>query len=533
MKKINAFLIIACMLLSVPTLAQQHITFSKRNATINDLRKALEKQTGYTIFNSNSVSTKLKPVTIHLTNGTVEQLLDEYFKYQTCTYTIIDKVVTVIPRGKVQTTGNRLANIKGKIVNEQGDPIPGATITVKGSNQQTSTNESGEFKLTEVNEIELNIVVTSINYESEEVSYQGEPELNVQLKQRINELDKVQVVSTGYQKLSKDKSPGSFVKIDNELLNRRVSTNILDRLEGITSGLIFNKNVDKAVNQSSMSIRGRTTIYANAEPLIVVDNFPYTGDVNNINPNDIESITVLKDADAGAIWGAYSGNGVIVITTKKGKFNQPLRLSLNSNVMVGQKPDLYYEPILSSSDYIDVEQFLFNKGHYDGKILDPTRPVLSPAVEIMIRERDKTITADEAADQLNVLRDQDKRKDLEKYFYRNSINQQYAISASGGGSNNSYYFSLGYDKNLDNLVRNEYDRITLTANNSFSWLKKKLEFNTGIIYTDSKAWINNKEVGKIIYPYSDLVDDFGNARTIAQDVRQSYKESAGPAVLDR
>ncbi|MCS3795988.1 SusC/RagA family TonB-linked outer membrane protein [Niastella sp. OAS944] len=520
------------MLLSVPTLAQQHITFSKRNATINDLRKALEKQTGYTIFNSNSVTTKLKPVTIHLTDGTVEQLLDEYFKYQTCTYTIIEKVITVIPRGKVQTIGNRRANIKGKIVNEQGDPIPGATITVKGSNQQTSTNESGEFKLTEVNEIELSIVVTSINYESEEVRYQGEPELNVQLKQRINELDKVQVVSTGYQKLSKDKSPGSFVKIDNELLNRRVSTNILDRLEGITSGLIFNKNVDKAVNQSSMTIRGRTTIYANAEPLIVVDNFPYTGDVNNINPNDIESITVLKDADAGAIWGAYSGNGVIVITTKKGKFNQPLRLSINSNVMVGQKPDLYYEPILSTSDYIEVERFLFNKSHYNAKIIDPTHPVLSPVVEILAKERDKTITSAEAENQLNVLRGQDKRKDLKKYFYRNAINQQYALSASGGGSNNTYYFSLGYDKNLDNLVRNGYDRITLSGNNSFSWLKKKLEFNTGIIYTDSKTQINNRELLNISYPYSDLVDEFGNAQTIPLDIRQSYKESAGAAVLD-
>lgn len=531
MKKITAFLIIACMLLSVPTLAQ-HITFSKRNATISDLRKVLEKQAGFTIFNSNSVSTKLKPVTIHITNGTVEQLLNEYFKYQSCTYTIIDKTITVIPRGNIQATGNRRANIKGKIVNEQGDPIPGATITVKGSNQQTSTNEGGEFKLTEVNEIDLNIVVTSINYESEEISYQGEPELNVQLKQRISELDKVQVVSTGYQKLSKDKSPGSFVKIDNELINRRVSTNILDRLEGITSGLVFNKNVDKAVNQSTMSIRGRTTIYANAEPLIIVDNFPYTGDINNINPNDVESITVLKDADAASIWGAYSGNGVIVITTKKGKYNQPLRLSINSNVLVGQKPDLYYQPILNSSDYIEVEEFLFSQGFFNAKDNDPRHPVLSPAVEIMFKEKKQTISSPEADEQLNKLRSQDRRKDLEKYFYRNSVNQQYSLSASGGGSNNNYYFSMGYDKNLDNLVRNQYDRITLTANNSFSWLKKKLEFNTGIIYTESRSRNNNNEVINVTYPYQDLVDDFGNAVTMPFGIRQSYKDSAGKAVLD-
>src|SRR5688572_31435122 len=167
MKHITAFLIIACVLLSVPALAQQ-ITFSKKNATINDIRKALEKQAGYTIFNSNSIASQLKPVTIRITNGTVEQLLDEYFKYQTCTYTIIDKAITIIPRGKNQTPETRLANIKGKITNEQREPVPVASITIKGSNQQTSTNENREIKLNGVNEIDLNIVITSINYESEE-----------------------------------------------------------------------------------------------------------------------------------------------------------------------------------------------------------------------------------------------------------------------------------------------------------------------------------------------------------------------------
>jgi TonB-linked SusC/RagA family outer membrane protein len=519
MKHITAFLIIACMLSGASALAQQ-VTFSKKNATINDLRKVLEKQAGYTIFNTNSISAQLKPVNIHLINGTVEQLLEEYFKYQTCTYTIIDKTITVIPRGRSVSSGSKLANIKGKIINEQGEPILGATITVKGSNQQTSTNENGEFRLNTVNEIDLNIVVTSINYEPEEVSWQGEPELNIRLKQHISELSKVQVVSTGYQKTTKDKTPGSFVKVDNELLNRRVSTNIIDRLEGITSGLVFNKNINPNANQSAISIRGRTTIFANPNPLIVVDNFPYAGDINNINPNDVESITILKDADAASIWGAYSGNGVIVITTKKGRYNQPLKLSINSNVTVGQKPDLYYAPILSSSDFIGIEKILFEKGFYKSREADPAHPVLSPVVEILLKQ-----PADAEA-QIDQLGTQDKRKDLEKYFYRTAVNQQYALNASGGGSNNNYYFSLGYDKNLDNLVRNQYDRITLSANNSFGWLKKKLELNTGIIYTETKVKNNNNESVNLIYPYLRLVDDNGHALTVPRDLRQPYKDTA-------
>jgi TonB-dependent SusC/RagA subfamily outer membrane receptor len=94
---------------------------------------------------------------------------------------------------------------------------------------------------------------------------------------------------------------------------------VLSRLEDVTSGLIFNRNVEG--NTNDISIRGRSTIFGNARPLIVIDNFPYDGDINNINPNDVESVTVLKDAAAASIWGARAGNGVIVITTK-GKRNQ-------------------------------------------------------------------------------------------------------------------------------------------------------------------------------------------------------------------
>src|SRR5688572_20793181 len=109
MKHITAFLIIACLLQSVPTLAQQ-ITFSKKNATISDIRKVLEKQAGYTIFNTNSISVQLKPVSIHITNGTVKELLDEYFKYQSCTYTVIDKNITIIPRGTQTLVGTKQVN---------------------------------------------------------------------------------------------------------------------------------------------------------------------------------------------------------------------------------------------------------------------------------------------------------------------------------------------------------------------------------------------------------------------------------------
>src|SRR5690606_31818578 len=142
------------------------------------------------------------------------------------------------------------------------------------------------------------------------------------------------VVNTGYQYIPKERATGSFVHIDNELLNRSVSTNILDRLKGVVSGMNFEERMmtnSYSPNETKVTIRGVSTINANMKPLIVVDGFPYEESIsgtvemltNNLNPNNIESVTVLRDAAAASIWGARAGNGVIVITTKKGKYGLP------------------------------------------------------------------------------------------------------------------------------------------------------------------------------------------------------------------
>ena len=116
----------------------------------------------------------------------------------------------------------------------------------------------------------------------------------------------------------------------------------------LPNGLLFNRGS----GTTAITIRGTSTLEGPSAPLIVLDNFPYDGDINSINPNDVESITLLKDAAAASIWGVQSGNGVIVITTKKGGFNRPMQLEFNSNVTIGGKPDLFYDKqFLPSADY--------------------------------------------------------------------------------------------------------------------------------------------------------------------------------------
>lgn len=529
MKRITASLIIACLLLGATAFGQQ-ITFSNRKATLKNISKVLEKQAGISLITTRATNAVIRPTAVHVKNVSVEQFLDAFFKDQPFRYEIIGDMVTIVPRENHSRIAPSQVTIRGKILNEQGEPIPAATILVNGSNKYTTTDDNGEFTLTGV-DTNFNIVISSVNYEPRELNWQGESELDIRLKHRISELNIVNVVSNGYQKQTQAKATGSYARIDNELLNRRVSTNILERLEGVTSGLVFNKNVNPNTNQSTISIRGRSTIFANPNPLIVLDNFPYTGDINNINPNDVESITILKDAESASIWGAFSGNGVIVITTKKGKYDQPLKLSFNSNVTVGKKPDQYYLPMLDSKGFIEVEQFLFNQGFYDGQDASPFRPVISPVVEILLKIRNGELSEAEAESQLNLLRQQDKRDDVDKYLYRNSVNQQYSINASGGGNNNHYYFSAGYGKNLSNLKRNDYNRVTLTANNTVLWFKKAFELNTGIIFTETNQHNNNIGNISLTYPYLKLADAQGNALVIPSDVRQSYKDTAGGGQL--
>jgi TonB-dependent SusC/RagA subfamily outer membrane receptor len=176
--------------------------------------------------------------------------------------------------------------------------------------------------------------------------------------------------------------------LDNQLFNRSVSTSVLSRLDGVTSGLLFDKTTS---NELGISIRGRSTIWANSQPLVILDNFPYEGDINNINPNDVNTVTVLKDAAAASIWGTRAGNGVIVITTHQGRYNQPIRVSLNANINVSAAPDLFYDRKITPADFIGMEQYLFEKGRYNSNINDGTT-ALSPEVELLLKARSGTIS---------------------------------------------------------------------------------------------------------------------------------------------
>jgi TonB-linked SusC/RagA family outer membrane protein len=341
-------------------------------------------------------------------------------------------------------------------------------------------------------------------------------------------------VSTGYQEIPGERTTGSFSKINNAALDRVVNTNIIEKLEGLAPGLYFSR-VNK---KTELAVRGLSTINAGTEPLIVLDNFPYEGNISDINPNDVESVTVLKDASAASIWGAKAGNGVIVITTKKAAFNQTPRVSFNSNVSLQQKPDLSYSPaFMNPSDFIDVEQLLFEKGFYNSALSNTTsRPVISPVVEILAKQKSGQLSADDAAAKINALRNYDIRNDMAHYLYRPSLKQQYALNFSGGSSFLNYMFSLGCDNIRANTVGDDQQRKTLATSFNIKPFSK-LQLGAYLSYTLNNAASNSitdlsPSGGKTsIYPYARLVDNNGNALPLEKFYRSAFLDTSGAGLL--
>ncbi|HPM29936.1 MAG TPA: SusC/RagA family TonB-linked outer membrane protein [Chryseolinea sp.] len=422
------------------------------------------------------------------------------------------------------------SQIGGRITSAtDNQPLPGVNVIVKGTTIGTTTDADGRYSI-QAREKDA-LIFSFIGYASREVIVGNITEINIAMTEDIATLDEVMIVSTGYQEIPKERATGSFAQVDNELVNRRISTDVLSRLEDVTSGLIFNRNVEG--NTNDISIRGRSTIFGNASPLIVIDNFPYDGDINNINPNDVESVTVLKDAAAASIWGARAGNGVIVITTKKGKRNQAPRISINSNVTIAQKPDVFYAPRMTTSDFIDVERMLFDKGYYESAEVSDSHEPLTPAVELLIAHRDGLIETVEMEQQLSLLKQNDVRRDYEKYLYQNAVNQQYSIGIQGGSDSHRYNVSTGFDRNMENLTHNDFSRFTLNANNTWSFFSDKLEVGVGLYYAQSKRIRNNDGLTNLrfnstspMYPYARLKDDEGNNATVIKDYRLGFVEQA-------
>jgi len=412
---------------------------------------------------------------------------------------------------------------------ESGNPIEGVNIQSTFANTRSVSGPTGRFRIAVAEKDTL--LFTSVNYNVLTMPVRSSSQVVYVTMTNKNTILGDVIVHTGYQAIPRERSTGSFIQVDNKLLNRANSPHILDRLNGVTNSLLFDNNP----SHPPFTIRGLGTLTNStdvASPLIVLDNFPYEGDINNIDPNDVESVTILRDAAAASIWGAKAGNGVIVINTKQSHYNQPFHLSVNSSVSVSKKPDLFAVSQMTTSDFIDVEQFLFDKGFYDADLTDTQNwPVISPVVTLLDSVRKSLLTPGEANKKIDALRNKDVRNEYLSYFYRQAMQQQYAINLSGGKENMAWLTSLGYDNNLGSLQGDKDNRTTWRSQVSAKPLKR-LSIQTGMLSTWTKNYNNSPlplsiASGKSVYPYAAIADNSGNSLILPKNYRNSFKDTAG------
>lgn len=425
--------------------------------------------------------------------------------------------------------------VSGTVTAENdGTPLAGILVTSALSKTAALTDSKGKFVL-QTAEPRIRIVFSGMGYDPKDVTVDLPVKeiLQVVMTPKTASIEGV-TLSTGYQKIAKERATGSFSTVNGELLSQQVTSNIMERLPAIVNGLM----VDHASSPNAqLMVRGLSTIQGPKNPLIILDDFPYEGNLNTINPEMIASVTVLKDAAASSIWGARAANGVIVITTKRGKFGQRLNGEFTANTTVSDKPDLSYIRQMSSSDFIAVEQELFSRGFYNSDINSPSHPVLTPVVDLLNQAKKGLITSEEAQLQISRLQQNDVRDEYRKYMYTPGVKQQYALNLSGGSSNMSWISGVGYDHNTGNLSE-EFERMNFRLQNTWK-ASDRITLSAGAYYTKTNdrsgrnGYGNIKVNGNWQIPYLQFADGQGNPLAIFSGYDQRYKESLnGKGLMD-
>jgi TonB-linked SusC/RagA family outer membrane protein len=496
--KLSAMLLLLTALHVSARTSSQVISYSGKNVSLVTVFKEIRKQTGYLVVYKKSQLVNIATTTVEVKNMPLAGFLDQLLKGKDLKYSIESKTIIIAEKtvsGNV--TGLRLeagiaavippVPIQVRVIDSAGTPLAGAFVSLKNSKISGVTDAEGILTIN-VNEGDL-LLFSSVGMGSRAITITeaiiSNTTLTVVLQPAVAKLEEVNVVSTGYQTLSKERSTGSFERIGERTLDRKISQNIFSKLEGEVAGLTTDAS-------GKFIVRGLSSIKANTDPLVVVDGFPVEQGANTINPNDVESITILKDAAAASIWGIRATNGVIVITTKKGTRTSRLNVNASVNMALTPKPDLAAAPLGDPATQVAYQQALYKSGGFyklsdlfSGNLTASSGRVLNPVGETLLLQARGDISADEAKLRLQRLANTDSRKEYASLIQQAEKWRQYNISVSGGSKNYDFNTSVSYNSNDKEFRGTKAEQYLVKFANSFD-LAPKLKVDGSINFSQSK-----------------------------------------------
>jgi TonB-linked SusC/RagA family outer membrane protein len=464
--KFTIILLVITMLQARASIFAQKISLSVKNASLTEVITQIRKQTKIDILYNSGTVENLKPITLDLKNEDLKVVLDRCFKNQPLTYQIINNSILISKRLNAPSepqlaTMEANTSVTGKITGDKGEPLPGVTVKVKNTNIAVASNNNGEYKIT-VPDGEA-LVFSFIGYEPLEVAVNNREVINVTLKAQNTGLNEIVVIGYGTQKQKDLTGAVSFVSSDN--FNKGPQLTPQQLLQGKASGVNISQNSGKPGGANTIRIRGGQSITQSNEPLYVIDGVPIavanlgqsnisaTGTdvfdmeainpLQTLNPNDIESISVLKDASATAIYGSRAANGVIVITTKGGKVGKA-QVSYNGSVGVSN--------VAKKLDMLDA-------GEYRSLVKSLNLP----------------------------LDDKGGNTNWQDQIYRKAYSHDHNIALSGGTEKTAYRTSVGYGKQQGIVLNSNIEQVNVLSSLTHKALNDRLKFDLKLNYGQNKS----------------------------------------------
>jgi len=502
MRILTLFLFAACLQLSA-RMEAQGISLSLNNVVLSTAFNEIQQQTSYRFVFTNEQIESAAKVSISIQHGSIEKVLELCFKDQPLTYSIEDKYIIVKVKEKKVLIARVIENeVRGKVMNEKAEPVTGATVSLKGSNNATATDSKGEFVLANIIAGSV-IVVSSIGFEPQEIIIGNNRYLAIHLQTSVSTLD--EMVIKGYYNTSKKLNTGSVARVSGEEINKQPVNNVLAALEGRMPGVYIQQNTGVPGGSFNIQIRGQNSLRNSTTdngnlPLYVIDGVPFTASsltsslsnnnlsggnpLSNLNPADIESVEVLKDADGTSIYGSRGANGVVLITTKKGGSGKTT-INLDAFHGIGQVSRTM--KLLNTRQYLEMRHEAFrNDGALPGT----------------------------GAYDVNGVWDTTRSTDWQKLLIGGKAHITSAqLSLNGGDANTQFLFGMGYNRETSVYPGDFVDaRISAHLHLHHSSVNQKLQFNLSLNYQNDDNRLPN-------------IDLSSPAQSLAPDAPPVYKDN--------
>ena len=486
-KRMVVILLMTMLTLNVAaqSVKDKTVTLDMTQVTVKQFFAEVKKQTGLNFIYSAELAKSFPKVTVKAQNRQVRQVLNEVMNSINCTYDVEGNIVTVTRK----LSGARTRTVSGVVKDDTGEPLPGVSICIDDSKVCTITDVNGFYTL-KVPANACDLKYSFVGMDNAVVHLrQGNGHMNQDVTMTSSAVID-EVIVTGYQDISKPKMTGAVTTITAEKLDDRYTSNIVSNLEGRVAGL--------STYGGEMKIRGTSSLYAETSPLIVIDGVPVETKISDINPYAIESINVLKDAAATAIYGARASNGIIIITTKNAKRKGKIDIDFQANLTIWEKQNVDYHDnfYMNAEEQVDVESkyydwFYFTHDPKDSRFeqqsaIQQTASGISQGVKVspLNWAYYQKALGNWTESQLNQEKERLKKNNFAKEFadavYKQQVMQQYNLSLRSSSDKFQSNLTLNFSHDNDGIINAGTKNFNVSYKGSYDvakWLTARFTVN--------------------------------------------------------